>query len=281
MKDEQPLLEIVKEFIVSEKTVLIPFDRNVLRIQQEIGKEEPDTNLIENLIVSDQALTSQVLRTANSAFYKGLVKVSTVREGIILLGTAEIANIVTFVTHGKNHHAKHPIIRQIMTKLWIHSAGCAMGSQWLAQRCRFKGHSHEVFIAGLLHDIGKLFLLTVLDTINASGRISVMPSQSVLAELMANLHTEYGYSLLKNWNLPKIYCDIALKHHDVQCDRKDMPLMFVKLANQACNKLGIGLQSDPSLLLVATDEAYSLGLSEIPLAELEIKLEDFVKRLSP
>ena len=56
--------------------------------------------------------------------------------------------------------------------------------------------------------------------------------------------------------------------------------MIVKLANQACNKLGIGLKPDPSLLLAATAETYSLGLSEITLAELEIKLEDFVTRLS-
>jgi HD-like signal output (HDOD) protein len=280
MDQEQPLIEIVEEFIASEKTVLLPFDKNVLRIQQEIGKEEPDTRVVENLIVSDQALTSQVLRTANSAFYRGLVKVSTVHDALIRLGTTEIANIVISVTHRKQYRAKDPFVRTIMSKLWTHSAGCAVGSQWLAQRSGLKSRAHEVFIAGLLHDIGKLFVLTVIDDIKASGRINVMPSQDLIRELMVNLHTEHGYSLLKNWNLPEVYCEIALKHHEDAHDKEDTMLMVVKLANHACNKLGIGMQADPTLLLAATAEAYSLGLSEITLAELEIKLEDFVKSLS-
>jgi len=280
MKPGQSLIDIVNEFIVSEKTVLLPFDRNVLRIQQEMTKEDPDTRVIENLIISDQALTSQVLRTANSAFYRGLVKVSTVREALIRLGTSEVANIVAFVTHERNYHAEDPFVRRIMTQLWSHSAGCAVGSQWLAQRCGLRDRSHELFIAGLLHDVGKLFLLTVIDAIKASGKISGMPPQNLISDLMVNLHAEHGYSLLKNWNLPDIYCEIALKHHEDQYDKENIPLMIVKLANQACNKLGIGLEPDPSLLLAATAETYSLGLSEITLAELEIKLEDFVTRLS-
>ena len=99
------------------------------------------------------------------------------------------------------------------------------------------------------------------------------------ADLMVGLHAKLGHSLLRNWNLPKIYCDIALKHHAEEYDRQNTPLMVVKLANQACNKLGIGLDADPEIMLAATPEAYSLGLSEVGLAELVIKLEDFVGRL--
>jgi len=278
-KQDQPLIEIVNEFIVSEKTVLLPFDRNIMKIQQEMGKDEPDSRVIESLIVSDQALTTQVLRTANSAFFRGLLKVSTVRDALIRLGTSEIASIVSFVAHKRNHRAKDPFIRGIMTKLWTHSAGCAIGSQWLAQRCGFRDRSHELFIAGLLHDVGKLFLLTVIDAIKTSGRIQSMPPKSLIMELMASLHTEHGHSLLKNWNLPDIYCRIALRHHEELDEKENLPLMVVKLANQACNKMGIGLAPDPSLLLAATAEAYSLGLSDVALAELEIKLEDFVARL--
>lgn len=155
-----------------------------------------------------------------------------------------------------------------------------MGSQWLSQRCGLRDRSHELFIAGLLHDVGKLFLLTVIDAIKASGRISDMPPRNLIRDLMVNLHAEHGCSLLKHWNLPEMYCDIALRHHEEQYDKDNIPLMIVKLANQACNKLAIGLEPDPSLLLTATAEAYSLGLSDVTLAELEIKLEDFVTRLS-
>jgi len=274
MKEDESLIEIADEFMESDKTVLLPFDKNTVRIQQEIAKEEPDTHLIEKLIVSDPALTSQLLRMANSAFYRGLTKVSTVRNAVVRIGITEIANVVSLVTHGKNFHSKDAVIREILGKLWAHSVGCAIGSQWLALKRGFKDQIHEAFIAGLLHDVGKLFLITTIDAIKASGRITSSPSPELIGELMDSMHTRYGHSLLKNWNLPEPYCEVALKHHDKEYDDDDILLLLVRLGNLACSKMGIGLNEDPSLLLAASPEAHSLGLSEVTLAELEIKLED-------
>ena len=276
MKQEASLIEIADEFMGSDKTVLLPFDRSSLRIQQEIGKEEPSAQLIEKLIVSDPALTSQVLRMANSAFYRGLTKVSTVRNAMVRIGITEIGNIVSLVTHRKNFHSKDAVIREILTKLWVHSVGCAIGSQWLALRRGLKDQCHEAFIAGLLHDVGKLFLITTIDAIMTSGRITSRPSPELMNELMESMHVKYGYSLLKNWNLPEVYCEIALRHHEEECGDDNLILLLVRLSNFACHKMGIGSHEDPSLLLAATPEAHSLGLSELALAELEIKLEDSV-----
>jgi len=274
MKQEESLIEIADEFITNDKTVLLPFDRNTLRIQQEITKEDPDTRLIEKLIASDPALTSQVLRLANSAFYRGLTKVSTVQSAMVRIGIREIANIVTLVTHGKNFQSKDAVVREILGKLWTHSVGCAMGSQWLALRRGLRNLCHEAFIAGLLHDVGKLFLITTIDAIKASGRIDSRPSLELISELMETMHTKYGHALLKNWNLPEDYCEIALRHHDEECGTENTLLLLVRLGNYACKKMGIGLHNDPTLLLAATPEAHFLGISELVLAELEIKLED-------
>jgi len=280
MKSKESFLEIIDEFLASETATLLPFDKNTLRIQREMKKKEPDIRLVEKLVISDQALTTQLLRMANSAFYKGLTKVSTVREAMVRLGTAEVANLVTLLAHRKNFHAQDPDIRRIVSRLWLHSAGAAIASQWIAKKSGLASHSQEAFIAGLLHDVGKLFLLTVLDTAKSSGRIRAIPRPELLDELMDSLHARHGYALLKKWNLPDQYCDVALKHHDEECDGRDALLTIARLANQACNKMSIGLRPDPSVLLAATSEAHFLGLSEVALAELEIKLEDSLK-LSP
>ncbi len=145
-------------------------------------------------------------------------------------------------------------------------------------RCsRSRDYYHETFIAGLLHDVGKLFLITVLDDIRASGRISSRPSPELIGELMDTMHAKYGHALLRNWNLPDAYCEIALRHHDEECGDEDILMLLVRLGNHACRKMGIGLKEDPSVMLAATFEAHSLGVSELVLAELEIKLEDSLK----
>jgi len=91
---------------------------------------------------------------------------------------------------------------------------------------------------------------------------------------MNSLHVEQGYALLKSWNLPETYCAIVRDHHKEKFDPKDNLLTLIRLVNQACNKIGIGLRPNPATVLAATAEADVLDLSEVSLAELEIKLED-------
>lgn len=273
MSSEPSFLEIVQQHLESNDTCLPPFNTTARRIQQEIMKEDPDIQLIEQLIVRDQAITGQVLRVANSSFYKGLVKATTVRNALLRLGINEVSNMVTLVTQEKNFHSKDPQINGIMRTLWRHSVGCAVGAHWLAKQSGYQSLAHEVFFAGLLHDIGKLFILAVVEDIRRN-KTSQQPSNALLDEVMHSMHSDYGYALLTNWNLPSRYCLVARDHHKEDFDPKNFLLLIVRMANHACNKVGIGVESDPSVVLPALPEAKGLGVSDVDLAQLEIQLED-------
>jgi len=274
MTQNRSLIELIEEKLHDERTVLPVFDKTGFQIQQEVAKPEPDVNRIERLIAGDQALTSQVLKTANSAFYKGLTKVPTVRAAIVRLGTTEISNIVLLATQQRHYTAKDPRIKKMVQKLWRHAVGCAIGSQWAAREFGFKHLTREAFTAGLLHDVGKLLLFSVIDSIQREEKVAIHSDETLLTEIMINFHTQHGHILLKNWNLPDAYCVIARDHHLPEFDHNNYLLMIVRLVNQACHKLGIGLIEDPEIVLAATPEADQLGIAEVPLAMLEIKLED-------
>jgi HD-like signal output (HDOD) protein len=79
---------------------------------------------------------------------------------------------------------------------------------------------------------------------------------------------------MSQWNLPENYCLVARDHHLAEFDGNNFLLVLVRLANQVCNKMGIGLIEDPSIVLLETPEAAQLQLSEIDLARLEVRLED-------
>lgn len=267
-------LEIVQQHLDSKNTHLPPFDATAQRVRQETMKEDPDVQLIEQLIVRDQAMTGEVLRVANSSFYKGLVKVSTVRNAILRLGINEVSNMVTLVTQKKNFQSKDPHINGIMRELWRHSVGCGVGAHWLAKQGGFPSLASEVFFAGLLHDVGKLFILAVVEDIRRNGSSGQQPSNAMQEEVMRSMHGKYGYELLKNWNLPDRYCNVARDHHADEFDPKDFLLLIVRLSDHACNKVGIGATADPSVVLSALPEAKILGISEVDLAQFEIQLED-------
>jgi HD-like signal output (HDOD) protein len=274
MKSGESLIEIIDNLIVTRKARLPVFDATAARIQREIGRQDPDLRLIEKLIVSDQALTAEVLRISNSSFYKGLTQVSTVRNAMVRLGINEVSNIVTMITHENLFHSRVPHLNHVLRKLWQHSVGAALGANWLAKHCGLNGVASQAFFAGLLHDVGKLFVLTVIDELIQAGKIDHAPSAALLTEAMDTLHPGHGATLMEHWNLPEIYARVARTHHRVDFERENMLLVIVRLADKACNKLGLGLKADQGAAPATTEEAELLHLSEVELAQLEIMLED-------
>jgi HD-like signal output (HDOD) protein len=270
----KPFKKIIEEHLASGETQLPAFDKTALKIQQETTKPAPDIDVIRELIREDQALTAQVLKMANTAFFRGLSKVETVRDAIVRLGIEQISNIVLLVTQKPIFKSGNRHVREFMEKLWRHSVGTALASAWLAKKSGYTQIATQAFIAGLLHDIGKLFLLTVMESIREKKVHQFNPTKEFVTEIMDSLHTEQGWLLIQNWNLPEAYCLAARDHHAEIFDNRNTLLLLVRMADLTCNKMGIGLREPDEQILVATPEAVTLGLSEVDLAELEIMLED-------
>jgi HD-like signal output (HDOD) protein len=274
MSNQASFIEIVNSYLDSNKAQLPVFNTIALKIQRESAKEEPNVRRVEKLITSDQALTAEVLRVSNSSFYKGLQQITSVQNAIVRLGTNEVSNIVTLVAHKNHFRSKDKLLNNIMQKLWQHSVACAIGSHWLAQQFGMPGAKHEAFFAGLLHDVGKLLVLKVADDLKTERKVNVQITVDLLTEAMDALHTDFGYSLMQHWNFPEKYSEIARQHHIVNFDSKNILLCMVRLADLTCNKLCIGLNEDSSMVLIGTQEAKALRLSEVDLANFEIYLED-------
>lgn len=267
------LLDVVNRAIEADEVPLPVFSAAASRIQQELVKKEPDIRVIEKVITADQALSSQVLKIANSPFYRGLTEVSTVRAAVMRLGMKEVEDIVLLATSQRHFKTNDKMLRQVMKKLWQHSVGCAYGAVWLTKRYAYGIDQGQAFFAGLFHDVGKLFILMVIEQVKGTNK-DVKITDALLLEAMDRLHAREGAKLLVQWNMPEHFCVIARDHHADEIDSKNALLLVVRMANLVCHKLGIGLVRNDSLVLPATLEASLLNLNEIDLAELEIALED-------
>ncbi len=273
MHNSTSFLDVINQYIASGNIVLPVFSSAALRIQQELVKKEPDMKAVEGILSGDQSLSSQVLQMANSAFYHGLIEILTVRAAIVRLGMQEVGRLVLLVASRNQFRSKDKDFNVLMKQLWQHAVGCALGVKWLAKRCKFDELEKHAFFAGLFHDIGKLFVLMVVDQMKEKDK-NLPITQALLTESMATLHAEQGYNLMRQWNMPEEYCIITRDHHKKDYDSKNYLLILVRLADMTCLKLGIGLAKDDSLVLSASEEAHQLNLTEIDLAELEIVLED-------
>jgi len=275
MQKNLSFLDVIKQYIEAGDIVLPVLSSVAMRVQQELVKNEPEIKLLESLISKDQSLSSQVLQMANSAFYHGLVEVRTINAAIVRLGMREVGRITLLAATKNQFRSKHKVLNAIMNKLWQHSVGCALGVRWLSSRCKLDELENDAFFAGLFHDVGKLFVLMVIDQLKEKNN-NLPFTQALLMEAMTVLHTQQGYNLMQQWNMPEEYCVITRDHHNKDIDSKNNLLLLVRISNMACHKLCIGLKKESSLVLSASEEAQHLNISEIDLAELEIFLEDTV-----
>ena len=270
------LIEMLNEHLESDQLQLPVFPRLAMEIQTLFASENANIEKISTKIAADQVLASQLLRVANSAFFSGLNKVSRIRDSITRLGSLQVTNLVFMITQQEQYKSTDKFLHPYLDLLWKHASSCAVGSKWLAERLGYTPLAEEAFLAGLLHDIGNLLLLKVLEHINSSQNHDLELSKPVLFEVLDHMHTAQGASLLRRWNLPDIYCEVVAKHHQEDFNASDTILAIVRLVDLACHKLGIGLHEEPAVILAATREGEALGISEFLAAELEIMLEDSV-----
>jgi len=274
MNAEKPLMELINNHLDNELRGLPVFHSVAVRLQQMLVSRNLNIDEMIGLICEDQALASNVLRMANSLYYAGLSKVATIKDAIVRLGTQEIANLTMMASQHEYYRSGNESINRIMHDLWQHSLSCAMGARWLARKTGYHALAPEAFMAGLLHDIGKLALLKILDDIVEKRETSANLSEALIIELLDSMHENVGYRLLRSWNLPESYCTISEKHHSAEIDSSNSLMLLVRLSDLACRKVGKVIQPDPTIMLFSAPEAHYLGLKEIALAELEIEIED-------
>lgn len=273
MANDISLIGVIEKEIKNGRVETPVFSTSAMRIQKELIKSDPDVVIVEKIISSDQSLTSQVLKLANSSFYRGLAEILTVKAAIIRLGMQEVGRISLLAASKNQFRSGDKRLNAVMKNLWLHSVSVAMASFWLARRAELHHLTGHAFFAGLLHDVGKLFIVVVLEDFQRRDK-TLEVTEELLNETLAALHTEQGFQLMQRWNMPKSYCNVARDHHSDQYNTNDLVLTLVRIADVVCKKIGIGSVADDTLVPATMMETKSLNITEIDLAELEIMLED-------
>jgi HD-like signal output (HDOD) protein len=278
VSESRSLLDRIKHLIDSGRVALPVFDQVSLKLQRMKADETLDAEAVEKLIVADQVLVAEVLRAANSPFYGGLTQIQTVKSAVVRLGMKQVYHLALLASQRSKYNAKDPELRVHLQALWDHASATAMGANWIVRKLGFKKVEDEAFLGGLLHDVGQLVILRAIDEIKATDKTYFDFSAQLTDEVLKTAHAELGCDLLKRWDVPELYYEIARVHHLPDFDTANIALAAVRLANYAAAKVGISPEPDPSLVLSSLPEAHCLGAGEIQLAQLELMLEDSFAR---
>jgi HD-like signal output (HDOD) protein len=273
---ERSLKELIEEQFEADSMQLPVFNKVALELQELKNDDKVSMEQIAAVIIKDQSMASRVLQIANSSFYGGLKKVETITQAVVRLGMKRVINLAMVASQLLSHQSRVEMIANHMVILWKRSMACAVGARWLAEQSGNRALAEEAFLAGLMHDIGELFLLKVLEKLALDPASPLPLTEPLMYEVLEAMHNDLGYRLMIKWGLPEQYAVVARDHSLQEFDEHNLLLVMVRLMNIACMKLGIGVPPDPDIVLAATPEAQLLGLKEIKLVELELMLEDTV-----
>lgn len=207
-------VESIYALIDSQPPEIPVFHEIALRLQQMMSTNSYRIEEVIKLINEDTALAATMLKQANSTYNIGKAAITTIKEAIVRLGSQQIVNLA-FSASMSNSRSRNNFINDSMKQVWQHSYRVAIISSWLAvelnqEKLIRKINADEVYLAGLLHDIGKLYLLKALDSLAQQGKIQV--SGSLPGDLSTAYAAETGAKVLRHWNIPSIYIDVVERH---------------------------------------------------------------------
>jgi putative nucleotidyltransferase with HDIG domain len=180
--------------------------------------DDPNTSAsdLSTLISSDPALAGRLLKMANSAFYGFPRRIGTVNLAVVVLGFETVRDLSLSVLVADCFFQDHSELPFEMSDFWKHSLTTAVCGRMIFRLCAVP-HPGEGFIAGLVHDIGKLLLGRYFpEEYGAVIRLverENMPLLQAEKDVFEISHPEAGAYLLEEWNLPVWLVEAVRDHH--------------------------------------------------------------------
>lgn len=243
----------------AEQAVIPMLPANVRELVQLALDPEVTARRMARAIGQDPVTAAQVIRMANTAGSAPGVEVTSINDAVMRLGTQAARNIV--IAGCLSGQLADPKIYGRQGRAIVdHCLGTAALASELAD-----DEPGELFLCGLLHDIGKLLVLKLA---HEYGLTHERPSDEEIEAVMAARHAQLGGWLAGRWQIPASLADPIIWHHDVEWayDRDQVAIVYA--ANRLAHRYGFGCNADTSDLL-SDPIICELGLNEARLASLD------------
>lgn len=228
--------------LVDNSIRLSSFPDIYYRIVEIINDNRGSAARLAEVVGNDPGLSATLLKIVNSAFYGLPTKVSSIVRAIALIGNNELSALIMGISVIRFFKNIPPVMVQ-MKQFWMHSVGTGVFARLLAHHKA--GLSEEdLFIAGLLHDIGRLIIFKALPRTAALAiQLSLkkkVPLFQVEREILNYDHTEVAGLLLEKWNFPKSLQQLIRYHHTPLDSQKPVEAAIIYLADILASAMRFG-----------------------------------------
>jgi len=258
--------DTLKKAILQSVGDLPPMPQTVFKVREIIANPKSSFKELGDILETDQAMATKVLKIANSSYYGLAGKVSTLKQASVVLGHKTIGDLMTMASTSGLLGNNLEGYELDAGDLWRHSLGVAIGSKIIANM-KAPALAEDAFAAGLIHDAGKLILdKYVLERAEAFKEYMADGKQSFLnaeKHILGFDHSEIASEACKSWHVPQTLTVAIRYHHYPSESQEDKLTYIVHVADAIAMMTGLGLGRDGMLYRMDDKAMEFLGI-EVP-----------------
>ncbi|MFH1148589.1 MAG: HDOD domain-containing protein [Pseudomonadota bacterium] len=252
------------------------------KLLQLMDDDSPFDELTE-AIYKDASLTANILRLCNSAYFGIPRRITNISQAVILLGINRLRRIVFMGLLETIHDAKASTGFLTKRDLFRHALACGLTCEFLA-RDTGRVDPEVAFVAGLLHDIGKVILAQYAP--GRFGRVLYIITNEAKTfeeaeeEVFGCSHAKAGLWLATAWQLPDALIEAISQHHTPSCAVTDQEIAaLVHVGDIVCNILGVSCARMGFTSQIVPEALSILSLNAADLENAMLALSDVIKQV--
>ena len=241
---------------------------------------QPDVNLrqVSEVIGQDSVITARMMSIANSVYYRRGAAVHRLSDALVRLGISMVKEVLLTASVIGIMDRKLNGYQLDRGQIFRHSLATAIGARLIAQRINYP-YREEAYIAGLLHDIGKLIFDRYLNeryndviVYATTNEVSFVDAE---AHILGYDHAQIGGLVIAAWDLPARFVEAVATHHNPSMARDFPELAYiVHLANAFTLSLGLDVGGDGLMAMVDADAVTKLNLD---LDQIDMLIADIAE----
>jgi len=216
------------------------------------NEDDVDLGKVSKIVEKDPSLSGKILKLVNSAHYGLPKKIESIHHSINYLGHNTVRNMAIGASICQAFQPPKVNVLFNLKVFWWHSLKCAVLARLIAKKTQYS-NPDEVFLTGLLHDIGRL-VLWVNQPKEYSELLEKYPGRSDLllaGEIRQGVtHCEIGAWLLHRWNLQPFMVDAVLYHHEsIEKIKTALPLVQIVYAANVLSEKAVQKEKKPNSII--------------------------------
>ncbi|WP_027357935.1 HDOD domain-containing protein [Desulforegula conservatrix] len=260
------------ESLISEIKNLKPFPKIAQQLLERIEDPNSSSEDIAELILYDPAITANLLRVCNSAFFSLPRKIESVHEAVNILGMNHIVDLVMVKFGSENFKTSQEGYGLHEGELWRHAVSSALISKDLAARMKIEG-AHSIFTASLLKDLGKVvldrFAANAFEKIYNTAKNKGISFRDAEKAIIGIDHAEIAGLIAESWGFPPKLVKMIRNHHSPKdCEGPEAAIIY--MADCICMMMGIGVGADGLSYYFYEDIARDLGITPDVIQEIMV-----------